>query len=117
MSILKIISIILTLGTSPNCDGLGICKIEEIEIAKSKCESCIEAQLTTHEKGIAVLIPEGKIPDKVFLKYFTTDYFVIKSDIEIPKSIAVSLGYPNGYVIKKGKYQIYEDVNRIVLKL
>ena len=116
MNIINIINIIITLGTSPSCDGLGICNINENIENKLSCDLCIEAQLGPHENGLAVAISENKIPDKIFLKYFTTDFFIIKEDVVISKSLTNEFGYSNGYTIKKGKYKIYEDIDRIIIK-
>jgi hypothetical protein len=116
MIFLNIISILLFFGVSPNCDGYGICRIvHPITEEVTTCTSCVKASLSAHEGGVAISFSEKEMKDGVFLKYFTKEYFEIYEDYPLPKEIAEKIGYPNGYTLQKGKYNIHEIPTGIVL--
>lgn len=113
-----LIRILLTLGSQPNCDGYGVCKIEPLEqIIETKCETCVEGNIKNNYKGISITLPMRNIPDKLFIKHFTAEFFIVDADMVLPSDICKQLGLPNGYTIKSGKYPISEDKGQIVLNL
>jgi hypothetical protein len=120
MSILQIIPILLTLGSQPDCDGYGICILEQqTEEAIKECskyENCIGAEMDYEDNTIVLIVTEHKIKDKAFIKYFTKESFDLDKDYAITDEMAEAIGCPQGMIIEKGKYPINEDSGKIVVR-
>jgi hypothetical protein len=120
MTLLTLIPILLTLGSQPECDGFGMCILEqqtEAAIAEcSKYENCIRADMDYEDKELILTVTEHKINDKAFIKYFTKEYFDLDKDFVINETMAEAIGCPPGTVIEKGKYPINEEGGKIVVR-
>lgn len=120
MFIFNIISILLTLGTQPECDGYGMCIIENLTPTSAeecdKYENCIRADMDYAEEEIILIVSESKIKDKAFIKYFTKEHFDLDKDFAVTDEIAEALDCPKGTIIPKGKYPINEESGKIVVR-
>ncbi len=89
MILFNIISILLTLGTSPDCDGFGMCILEQqTEASKEICQkydNCLEAEISYEEEEISFIVSHKHMKDAVYLKQFTTEYFRMDKDFALPK--------------------------------
>jgi hypothetical protein len=60
MFLLNIISILLTLGSTPDCDGFGMCILEQrTEQAVETCmkyDNCIEAELDYQDRELLISV-------------------------------------------------------------
>ena len=120
MTLINLLSIVLTLGSTPDCDGFGICMLQEVTAERTeKCKqnaTCITASLARDEQGLMLIVSEKKMPDQVFVKFFTTDHFTLPQDVILAEPIAKSLGYNAALTIPKGKYAITEQDGKIVVR-
>jgi hypothetical protein len=120
MTLLTLIPILLTLGSQPDCDGYGICILEqqtEESIKEcSKYENCIGAEMDYEDNTIVLIVTEHKIKDKAFIKYFTKEHFDLDKDYVISDEMAQAIGCPQGTIIEKGKYPINEESGKIVVR-
>lgn len=121
MSILHIIPILLTLGTSPDCDGYGVCILEsQTEERSAECqkyENCISAEMDYADRELVLIVSQHKIKDKAFIKYFTKQYFELDKDFLISDELATALDCPQGTIIPQGKYPINEENGKIVVRM
>jgi hypothetical protein len=96
MILFNIISILLTLGTAPDCDGYGMCilekKTEQTLETCLKYDNCLEAELTYQEREITLSVSHKKMKDNVYVKYFTTEHFRLDKDFSIPNDVADAIG-------------------------
>lgn len=120
MNLLNIISIFLTLGSAPDCDGFGMCIVEpQTEQTAENClkyENCIQAEMEYLDRELILIVSQNKIKDKAFVKYFTKEYFELDKNYTLPSDIVNSLGCPEETTIEKGKYPINEEDGRIVVR-
>lgn len=120
MQLLNIISIFLTLGTTPDCDGFGLCIVEpQTEANTENClkyDNCIQAEMDYQDREVVLVVSQHKIKDKAFIKYFTKEYFELDKNYTLPNDIANSIGCPEGTTIEKGKYPINEENGKIVVR-
>lgn len=115
MFLLNIISILLTLGTTPDCDGYGLCILEQqTEVNK---ENCLQAEISYTDSELSLVVAQKHMKDAVYIKQFTTEYFRIDKDISIPNDIADGIGLPQGRMIPPGKYPIYEEGGKVVVRI
>lgn len=106
----------MMLGTSPNCEGKGVCEIKvQAEKQKLQCTSCVSAYIGPYESGLMIAINVAEINDEVFLNYFTGEYFDLPVDYPLPLEIAKRLGFPKGYTLEKGQYQFKESATDVIL--
>lgn len=121
MFLLDIISILLTLGTTPDCDGFGMCILEQKnEQALETCmkyDNCLEAELMYQDHEFIFSISHKKIKDNIYIKHFTTENFRLDKDFSIPIDVADAIACPQGMTIPAGKYPIYEEGGKIVVKI
>lgn len=119
--LLHIITILLTLGSPPECDGFGMCLIENhSETAQAECmkyENCIEATMDYTDKTLSLIVSQSKIKDKAFIKYFTKETFEVEKTYTLSEDVASSLGCPIGTFIPTGKYPISEENGKIVVRI
>lgn len=120
MTIPSIISILFTLGSQPDCEGYGLCTLEAVtEVSTESCqktENCILADLDYVDHALVLTVSESKLKDKVFIRYFTKEYFELEKDFYIYNELADQLGAPANTIIPKGKYLISEDRGKIVVR-
>jgi hypothetical protein len=121
MILFNIISILLTLGTSPDCDGFGMCILEQqteqtLETC-SKYDNCLQAEISYEDKEISFIISHKHMKDAVYIKQFTTEHFRVDKAVAIPDDIATSIGCPAGTIIPAGKYPVYEEGGKVVVKI
>jgi hypothetical protein len=120
MFILHIIPILLTLGAQPECDGFGICILEQVtEVTTTEClkyENCIRADLDYIADEFILTVSESKIKDKAYIKYFTKENFELEKDFTISDELAIALDCPKGSVLPKGKYPINEEHGKIIVR-
>lgn len=120
MNLFSIIPILLTLGTSPDCEGFGICTVDPpTEMAVDNCaklDHCMMADLDYADGEFVLTISQSKLKDKVFIKYFTKEYFTLDKDFYIYNELAAELGAPANSVIPQGKYPISEEHGKIVVR-
>lgn len=121
MFLLNILSILLTLGTTPECDGFGMCileqKTEQTLETCMKYDNCLEAELTYQERELILTVSHKKMKDNVYVKYFTTEHFRVDKDFSIPNDVADAIDCPQGLTLPAGKYPIYEEGGKIVVKI
>ncbi|MCE2962822.1 MAG: hypothetical protein ACK5UE_06510 [Chitinophagales bacterium] len=121
MILFNIISILLTLGTSPDCDGFGMCILEQqTEQALETCmkyDNCLEAELGYQDRELLISVSHKKMKDNIYIKHFTTENFRLDKDFTIPNNVAESIGCPQGLTIPAGKYPIYEEGGKIVVRI
>lgn len=121
MFLLNIISILLTLGTTPDCDGFGMCILEQkTEQALETCmkyDNCLEAELSYLDGELFISISHKKMKDNVYIKHFTTEHFRVDKDFSIPDDLAMASGSPQGITIAAGKYPLYEENGKIVVRI
>lgn len=121
MILLNIISILLTLGSAPECDGFGVCllekKTETTLIECAKYENCIQADMDYIDHEIILAVTQNKIKDKAFIKYFTKENFELEKDYTLSDDIAESINCPKGTVLRRGKYPINEENGKIIVKI
>lgn len=121
MILFNIISILLTLGTSPDCDGFGMCILEQkTEQALETCikyDNCLQAEVGYDDREISFFFSQKNMKDAIYIKHFTTENFRIDKDIALPEDINSAIGCPVGTVIPVGKYPIYEEGGKIVVKI
>jgi len=121
MILFNIISILLTLGTTPDCDGYGMCILEQrTEANQENClkyDNCLPADMGYEDGVFELSISHKSMKDAVYIKHFTTENFRVDKDIRIPDDIAQGLGCPIGTVIPVGKYPIYEEGGRVVVRI
>jgi hypothetical protein len=121
MTLLNIISILLTLGTSPDCDGFGVCILEQqTETNKENClkyDNCLQTEIGYDDKEISLLFSQKNMKDAIYIKHFTTEYFRVDKDFTLPDDIASGVGCPQGTTIPAGKHPIYEEGGKIVVKI
>jgi hypothetical protein len=121
MFLLTIISILLTLGSTPDCDGFGMCILEQrTEQAVETCmkyDNCIEAELAYQDRELLISVSHKKMKDNVYIKHFTTEHFRLDKDFTIPYDVADAIACPQELTIPAGKYPIYEEGGKIVVKI
>lgn len=121
MILFNIISILLTLGTTPDCDGFGMCILEQKTVQTletcMKYDNCLEAELTYQERELTLSVSQKKLKDNIYVKYFTTEHFRLDKDFSIPNDVADAIGCPQGLFLSAGKYPIYEEGGKIVVKI
>lgn len=121
MFLLNIISILLTLGTTPDCDGFGMCILEQrTDQALETCMkyyNCLEAELIYQDRELFISISHKKMKDNVYIKHFTTEHFRVDKDFSIPDDLAMASGSPQGITIAAGKYPLYEENGKIVVRI
>lgn len=121
MTLLNIISILLTLGTSPDCDGFGVCILEQqTEANKENClkyDNCLQAEIDFEDREISLLFSQKNMKDAIYIKHFTTEHFRIDKDFALPDDITAAIGCQAGTAIPAGKYPIYEEGGKIVVKI
>ncbi len=95
---------ILTFGKGDNCAGFNICNISE-EINNEKDEN--QAKVCIHQKDGRVEFEFIKktISDMAFLKYFSTGFFVIDTNYQLPPFLMNELSL-KAKILKTGKYKI-----------
>jgi hypothetical protein len=121
MILFNIISILLTLGTTPDCDGFGMCILEQrteqtLETC-AKYDNCLEAELAYQDRELYISISHKKMKDNIYIKHFTTEHFRLDKDFTIPNDVADAIACPQGLTIPAGKYPIYEEGGKIVVKI
>lgn len=121
MFLLNIISILLTLGITPDCDGYGLCILEQqTEVNKENClkfDNCLQAEISYTDSELSLVVAQKHMKDAVYIKHFTTEHFRIDKEIAIPSDIADGIGLPQGTVIPPGKYPIYEEGGKVVVRI
>jgi hypothetical protein len=121
MILFNIISILLTLGTSPDCDGFGMCILEQqTEQALETCmkyDNCLEAELGYQDQELYLYFSQKKMKDNIYIKHFTTENFRLDKDFTIPNDVADAIACPQGLTIPAGKYPIYEEGGKVVVKI
>jgi len=121
MFLLNIISILLTLGTTPDCDGFGMCILEQrTEQALETCmkyDNCLEAELAYQDRELLISISHKKMKDNIYIKHFTTEHFRVDKDFSLPDDLAAASGCPQGITIAAGKYPLFEENGKIVVKI
>ena len=55
--------------------------------------------------------------DNIYIKHFTTEYFRVDKDFSIPGDVASASGCPQGIITPAGKYPLYEENGKIVVKM
>lgn len=121
MFLLNILSILLTLGTTPDCDGFGMCILEQrTEQTAENClkyDNCLSAELSYTDRTLELYISPKNMKDNIYIKHFTTENFRLDKDFTIPNDVADAIACPQGLTIPAGKYPIYEEGGRIVVKI
>jgi hypothetical protein len=120
MTLLHIISILLTLGSQPECEGFGIChtQLYEKSVAEecTQYENCIKASLAVDENQPLLVVSQKEIQDASFVRYFTKEHFVLAKDYTLPEELCTQLELKEGYTIIKGKYEILEEDGKILVR-
>ena len=120
MTLLNIISILLTLGSQPECEGFGICHAQLFEksVAEecTQYENCIKASLAVEENKVVLIVSQKEIQDASFVRYFTKEHFVLAKDYTLPEELCTQLELKEGYTIPKGKYEISEEDGKILVR-
>jgi hypothetical protein len=121
MILFNIISILITLGTTPDCDGFGMCILEQrTEQTLETCfkyENCMEAELSYQDRELYLYFSQKKMKDNIYIKHFTTEHFRLDKNFSIPNDVADALDCPQGLTLPAGKYPIYEEGGKIVVRI
>ncbi len=102
----------VVLGTGKDCTGFNICSIYT-EKADSLSQM-INATISIESKKLQIAFFKENMADSNFVQYFLKEHFYMNADFKLPKQICKLLEIKK-YTIKKGKYTIEDELDRIVV--
>lgn len=102
------------IGKLPDCNGFNFCNVEKY-ISNQKKENEVLAYINvTDEKRIEFSFIKKSISDKLFLKYFSTGYFLLDEDFIFSSEICEILKITR-CKLKQGKYEILDNYDKYVV--
>jgi len=104
---------ILTFGKGENCAGFNICNISE-GLSNEKDENQARVSIRLRDGRVEFEFKKQSISDKAFLKYFSTGFFILDNDYQIPTSILHDLSTKNK-ILKTGKYKVNASIDSYVV--
>lgn len=101
-----------------NCLHYGICRVTiPSNTLRQPCTCWCEATVYSLDKNLLQFVFErNKMQEKTFDKYFKSGFFRVEDEYELPKKILLKVGLEK-FAIKKGKYPIFINDEKIIIYL
>jgi hypothetical protein len=83
----------------------------------AKYDNCLEAELGYQDRELYLYFSQKKMKDNIYIKHFTTENFRLDKEFTIPNDVTGAIACPQGLTIPAGKYPIYEEGGKVVVKI
>lgn len=94
-------------ASSKNCFGAGICEVLPVTTSVIKRKHCQSANciLTLDDETLRIVIQEKDLCNKAKIKFFSTPFFYLQEDFQLPEFVKEKLKFKNS-IIPAGLYTV-----------